>query len=143
MNHNIYWTVYKNLERELVELSNLLHIDDIQLEIYSIKITELLIRTVVEVESISKELYFQNGGTKVDDKDLFFDTDCLGLLENKWFLSKKQVQVSSPNFYFNIVDNKILTPLNKASKRGTSSSEWLRAYQAVKHNRAKSLKRGI
>jgi hypothetical protein len=142
MNNNLYWTVYKNLERELIELSNLVHIDDKQLEIYSIKITELLIRTVVEVESISKELYFQNGGLKQNNKDLFFDTDCLDLLENKWLLSKKQVQISAPNFYFNLVENRILTPLNKANKRGTSSSDWLKAYQAVKHNRAQSLAKG-
>lgn len=142
MNNNLYWTVYKNLERELIELSNLVHIDDKQLDIYSIKITELIIRTVVEVESISKELYFQNGGTKQNDIDLFFDTDCLDLIETKWLLSKKKVQISASNFYFNLDDNKILTPLYKVNKRGTSSSDWLRAYQAVKHNRALSLKKG-
>lgn len=142
MNDNLYWTVYKNLEREIIDLSNLIHIDDKQLEIYSIKISELLIRTVVEVESISKELYFQNRGIKLDNKDLFFDTDCLELLENKWLLSKKQVQVSAPNFYFDLVENKVLTPLKKANKRGTSSSDWLKSYQAVKHNRAKSLREG-
>lgn len=142
MNNNLYWAVYKNLERELINLSNLIHIDDKQLDVYSIKITELLIRTVVEVESIVKELYFQNGGTKPDDKNLFFDTDCLDLLENKWFLSKKQVHISATNFYFNLTDNKVLTPLKKANKRGSSSSDWLKAYQAVKHNRAKSLTAG-
>lgn len=142
MSNNLYWTVYKNLERELLELSNLVHIDDKQLDIYSIKITELLIRTVVEVESISKELYFQNGGNKLDNNNLFFDTDCLELLENKWLLSKKQFQISAPNFYFNQIDNKIFKPLNKANKRGSSSSNWLKAFQAVKHNRAKSLTSG-
>jgi hypothetical protein len=63
-------------------------------------------------------------------------------LESKWILSKKQVQISASNFYFNLVENKILTPLNKANKRGTSSSDWQRAYQAVKHNRAESLTKG-
>lgn len=60
--NNYYWAVYKNLERELSDLSNLIHIDDKQLNVYSIKIAELLLRTVVEIESISKTLYFQNGG---------------------------------------------------------------------------------
>ena len=142
MNYNLYWSVYKNLERELIELSNMIHVDDKQLEIYSIKIAELLIRTVVEIEAISKELYYQNGGTKPDNNELFFDTDCIDLLENKWLLSKKQVQVIAPNFYFNEVENKELTPFKKANKRGTSSSDWQKAYQAVKHNRAKSLSKG-
>lgn len=139
MSSNFYWTVYKNLERELIDLSNLIHIDDKQIEIYSVKIAELLLRTVVEIESISKSLYFQNGGTKPDDINLFFDTDCIDLLENKWLLSKKQVQISAPNFYFTLSENRILTPLKKANKRGTSSSDWQRAYQAIKHNRVTSL----
>ena len=142
MNYNPYWSIYKNLERELVDLSNLIHIDDKQLEIYSTKISELLIRTTVEVESISKELYFLNGGTKPNDNELYFDTDCLALLENKWQLSKKQILVSASNFYFDLVDNKILTPLRKANKRGTSSSDWQRAYQAIKHNKVASLAKG-
>jgi len=139
MKNNFYWNVYKNLEKELVEMSNVIHIDDKQLEIYSIKIVELILRTVVEIESISKTLYFQNAGTKPDDINLFFDTDCIELLENKWVLSKKMVQVSAPNFYFGLSENMILTPLKKANKRGSSSSDWQRAYQEIKHNRETSL----
>lgn len=137
--NNFYWTVYKNLEKELTDLSDLIHINDNQFDIYSIKIAELLLRTSVEIESISKSLYFKNGGTKPDDINLFFDTDCLELLENKWQLSKKQVQISAPNFYFTLPENQVLTPLRKANKRGTSSSDWKKAYQAVKHNRVTSL----
>ena len=128
---NIFWNIYKNIERELIEISNIIHIDDNQLSVYSPKITELLIRTVVEVEAISKELYFKNGGDKENDNQLFFDTDCIDFLENKWLLSKKKVIVSAPNFYFNNEDNRVLTPLRKANKRGSSSSKWLRAYQAL------------
>jgi len=139
MINNFYWPIYKSLERELIELSNLIHIDDRQLEIYSIKIAELLLRTCVEIESISKALYFENGGVKDDDNNLFFDTDCLNLLETLWQLSKKQIQISSINFYFTKLENISLTPLKKANKRGASSSDWQKAYQAVKHNRVTSL----
>jgi len=137
--NNFYWTVYKNLEKELIELSNFIHIDDNQLGIYSIKIAELLLRTSVEIESISKAMYFKFGGTKPDDSNLFFDTDCIDFFENKWKLSKKQIQISAPNFYFARPENQVLTPLKKANKRGTSSSDWQKAYQAVKHNRVTSL----
>ena len=142
MGNNLYWNVYKSLERELLSLAEIIHIDDSQLDVYSMKIADLLIRTTVEIESISKELYFREGGTKPDDKDLYFDTDCLALLESKWSLSKKVVMVSSPILYLEGNDNIYLTPLHKAYKRGTSSSDWQKAYQAVKHNRAKSLKKG-
>ena len=142
MNNNLYWNVYKSLERELLKLAEIIHIDDGQLDVYSMKIADLLIRTSVEIESISKELYFREGGTKPDDKDLYFDTDCLALLESKWSLSKKVVMISSPIFYLKEDDNIYLTPLHKAHKRGASSADWQKAYQAVKHNRAKSLKKG-
>lgn len=140
MSSTLYWNIYKSLERELLNLAETIHIDDSQLSVYSMRIANLLIRTVIEIESISKELYFREGGTKQDDKDLYFDTDCIKLLEDKWNLSKKVVIISSPLFY--LCNNKEFNPLHKASKRGTSSSKWQRAYQGVKHNRAKSLKEG-
>ncbi|WP_146212739.1 hypothetical protein [Dysgonomonas alginatilytica] len=127
------------MEKEIIELSSHVHFDDNQISIYSVEIAELLIRCVVEIEAISKDLYFINGGTKSNDKDLFFDTDCLDLLEQRWMLSKKVVIVSAANFYFQSQDNKIFTPLRKANKRGTSSADWTKAYQAVKHNRSVNL----
>lgn len=139
MAHNLYWSVYQNLEKELIELSNYIHIDDKQLDTYSMKIAELLIRTAVEFESLAKELYLNNGGNKADDKELYFDTDCLALFKEKWCLDLKKVQIVSSNFYFDNDENKILAPLKKAHKRGSSSEKWLQAYQAIKHNRRTSL----
>lgn len=136
---NLFWPVFKNIEKEIISLSNDIHFDDKQLSIYSVKIAELLLRCVVEIEAISKAMYLSNGGTKTDGKDLFFDTDCIALLETNWLLSKKQVIVSSANFYFQSDENKILYPLHKAHKRGTSGADWARAYQAVKHNRVENL----
>jgi hypothetical protein len=139
---NLYWPIYKKLEREVVELSNQVHFDDNQLSVYSVKISELLIRCVVEIEALAKELYFKNGGKNPIERDLYFDTDCLNFLEEKWQLSKKKVIVSSVNFYFSNDDNKVLTPLFKANKRGVSASDWEKAYQAVKHNRTANLTKG-
>lgn len=138
MSHNLYWAIYQNLEEELIELSNNIHVDDNQLKVYSMKIAEMLIRVAVEVESIAKELYFQNGGDKPDDNQLFFDTDCLSYLNEKWILSKKKIQVVFGQFYFDIDENKILTPLEKAHLRG--KEKWIKAYQGIKHNRRNSLK---
>lgn len=125
---NLYWSVYKNLEKEVLELSNQIHIDDEQLNVYSIKISELLIRCSVEIESISKDLFFNEGGIELSDRDLFFDTDCLDLLETKWLLSKKKIIISAYNFYFKNDENKVLTPLHKSNKRGSSGSDWKKAY---------------
>jgi len=139
---NLYWPIYKNLEREVIELSNLVHFDDKQMSVYSVKITELLIRGVVEIESISKDLFLANGGKTPEGRDLYFDTDCLKFLEDKWKLSKKVLILSSTNFHFVSDINKVITPLHKSFKRGTSGSDWKKAYQAVKHERVKSLEKG-
>jgi len=139
--NNLYWSVYKNLEKELIELSNHIHIDDKQLNVYSMKIAELLLRTVVEVESLAKELYLCNGGSKGDDKDLYFDTDCLEFLRQKWNLSKKKVQIVSNNFHFEEKFNITFNPLKNAHKGGDKSESWLKAYQAIKHNRRVSLEK--
>lgn len=144
---NLYWPVYKNLEEEFLKLAEYIHFSDEQLKIYSMFIADLIVRCSVEIEAISKELYYTLGGnisptdSKGNNRDLYFDTDCLALLDQKWLLSKKQIAVSAVNFYFTDEKNKILTPLHKSHKRGISGSRWKQAYQAVKHDRHNSLKK--
>jgi hypothetical protein len=145
---NLYWPIFRNLEKEVLALAETIHFCDEQLDVYSIKIAELLIRCVVEIESISKELYEQNSddistndNTDNQRRNLYFDTDCLKFLERKWVLSKKQVLISSPMLYFEKEENRLLTPLKKADRNSDSSADWKRAYQAVKHDRGKCLDR--
>lgn len=140
--NNLYWNVYRSLERELLDIADTIHIDDKQLSTYSTRIANLLVCTVIEIESISKELYFREGGSMPDERDLYFDTDCLALLESKWTLSKKVVMISNPILYTIDPSNQCFTPLHKAFKRGTSGSDWKKAYQAVKHDRSGSLSQG-
>lgn len=140
---NLFWPVYLNLEQEVAALSYQIHFDDHQLQVYSLKIAELLIRVSVEIEALAKELFFLNGGTvsaNISNRNLYFDTDCLELLENKWLLSKKIVLVTAANSYFEMEENKVLTPLYKANKR--DAPDWKKGYQAVKHNRSRDLKKG-
>ena len=138
----LYWQVYLNLERELLGLADTIYIDDVQQDVYSMRIADQLIRTVIEIEALAKELYLTNGGADVPDEEMFFDTVCMAYLDGLWNLERKIVQVVSPNIYFEKDENRILRPLHKASKRGTSSADWNKAYQAVKHNRVKELSKG-
>lgn len=145
MKFNNYWPVYKNLEEETIELAKYIQFTDDQLSVYSMHIADLLARSVMEIEALSKELYWTNGGPKVYnesgvERQLFFDTDCLEYLNNIWNLSEKQVLVSSSRFDFEKDENKILKPMHKAHKR--SGAKWNKAYQAVKHDRKNCLKDG-
>ena len=140
---NMYWSVYENLETEVLALADSIMFDDSQLKVYSLKIGDLLVRCAVEIEAISKELYLQEGGQfpvydkNGDKRDLYFDTDCLDLLVKKWNINKKKLHVSSLKMDFSS-SHLILTPLEKSNQRG--KCQWKKAYQAIKHNRAISLK---
>ena len=138
----LYWQVYLNLEREFLGLTDIIFVNDAQQNVYSMKIADLLIRTVIEIEALAKELYLSNGGAVIPDEEMYFDTVCIAHLDGLWKLDSKMVLVASPNIFFDEEENKVLHPLHKASKRGTSSADWNKAYQAVKHNRVKEISKG-
>lgn len=140
--NQFFWNAYKRLEKEVLALSEYIHFSDDQLLVYSPRISDLLVRTAIEFESLAKELFYANGGVKPVDRDLYFDTDCMGLLESKWLLSKKTIYINTPYFYFSDPSNSTLTPLRNTFKRRKSASKWQRAYHAVKHDRIHNLKKG-
>lgn len=140
---NIYWAIYKNLEKELISLTNVIHFDDEQLSCYSSKFIDLLIRICIEIESISKQLYLSNQGIPFsNENEMYFDTVCLNYLENIFHLSSKTIFICNSNVYFQKSENLELKPLHKADKRGTSGADWKKAYQSIKHNRNANYKKG-
>ena len=78
---DIFWQTYLNLEKEAIEVSKYIFFTDeilvngkggivtqscnTQLNTFSPYIADLLVRCCVQIEAISKELYFDNGGTSV------------------------------------------------------------------------------
>lgn len=154
---DIFWQTYLNLEKEAIEVSKYIFFTDevlvnsgggivaqsctSQLEAFSPHISDLLVRCCVQIEALSKELYFDNGGTKPrGDTSILFDEDCLKLIDIKWQTHNKVVLVVAPFFNFTKDENKILKPLKEAHKR--QGTYWERAYQAVKHDRYSSLQKG-
>lgn len=154
---DIFWQTYLNLEKEVIEVSKYIFFtdekiitsngtivskqDDSQLEVFSPYIADLLVNCCVQIEAISKELYFDNGGMKErGDTGILFDVDCLKLIDQKWETHNKQVLVVAPFFNFTRDENRILRPLKEAHKK--QGTYWEKAYQAVKHDRYSSLQLG-
>lgn len=134
---NIYWPVFKNLERQFVELMFDIHIDDNQLNVYSLKISDLILRAAIEIESISKDLYLLNNGPK--KQQIKYDEDAIKYLNQLWSLKKKVAIISSPNCF---LSNQVIYPFAKNDKRtGTErlTYRWNNSYQNLKHDRGKSL----
>lgn len=154
---DVFWQTYLNLEKELVEVSKYIFITDeitvvkdgvattqsykSQLETFSPHIADLLVRCCVQIEAISKELYFELDGEKQrGDTSIKFDEDCLKLIDKEWETHKKIVLVVAPTFNLTEEENQVFRPLNKAHEwQGTY---WKRCYQAVKHDRYTSLAKG-
>lgn len=114
---------------------------DPNLMFFSPYIADLLVSCCVQIEAISKELYFNLGGTKKrGSADLYFDEDCLRLIDKTWNAGKKIVNVVSPIFYLTKEDSKVLRPLKNSGKR--QGTYWGRAYQAVKHDRYEAMPKG-
>lgn len=132
---NDSWLVYLNLEREVIEAFNYVHFCDssTQLNVYSRKFAELLIRISIEIETLSKEVYWQNGGTKKDKP--YFDTDCIEYLEDIFKIKQKVVKISYPYFDCKNPNSRIIVPLNDFCLN--DSSGWQKSYQSVKHDRLK------
>lgn len=149
----IFWQTYLNLEKEAIEVSKYIFITDeviknkngvavsennmTQLETFSPHIADLLVRTCVQIEAISKELYFENGGELPrGEKDLQFDVECLKLVDKIWATHNKTVLVVAPFFNLTKDEHRILKPLKAAHRK---QENWEKAYQAVKHDRYSSM----
>ena len=153
---DIFWQTYLNLEKEAIEVSKFVFITDeviknangavvtencyTQLDTFSPSIADLLVRTCVQIEAISKELYFDNYGEKPrGDNSILFDEDCLKLVDRIYSTHSKSVLVVAPFFNLTKDEHKILKPLKEAHRR---HEYWEKAYQAVKHDRYSCLYKG-
>lgn len=137
---NMFWTIYKKLEKEVVELSYFIHFSDeqrndkgSQIWTYSNQIADLLVSICVQIEAIFLEL---------NKNEFKFTTDKVGTviseIDNKLGLSAKQVRIISKNMYFNDVNGLGNNFAPMAYKQG-DENDYYSAYCAAKHNRLNAL----
>lgn len=128
---NLYWPIYKNLEKEVLLLADSIYFCDEQIDVYSVKIAEVLLRASAELESLIKDLYRK-------EKKHEPETPGKALIElNKlWKLDRKIVDISALNMYFQKGSNRTLAPFqyNNGDK-----NDFYSIYNAVKHDRAKNI----
>lgn len=148
---NLYWPVYKNLEKEVIDLSFSINFDDSQFEYienpegkfiktppYSVKIGDLLVRCCTEIEALIQELTKgkeeEIKKTPTVDSERPITIGCrLKHLHNIWNLNKKVIIVSCLSMYFQKDENKSFFPFNYEKY---SFDDYYSAYNAIKHSRS-------
>ncbi len=139
--NNFYWQIYQSIEDEVISISKVVAFCDTNINTCSILFGSLILRCSIEIESIAKEIYQTNSGNldiPNNKKDLYFDTDCLKRIEEIWGTNKKVLEITVANTSFT-EQYRLIKPLHKSSKRGSSGSKWKIAYQNIKHDRKNSL----
>jgi len=127
---NLYWSVYKNLEKEFNDLTYSVMFTDSQLKVFSPKIGDLIFRCAAEIESLFKDIYRLETGKEPQKVG-----DCVSYLDQRWSISKKQISLVCPDCNFSI-NFKEFAPFGY---NNGSPEDYYSAYNAVKHDRVKNL----
>lgn len=148
MSQNLFFPIYQQLERELTELSYFITFDKKQLMVYSTKIADMLLRTVSEIENISKELCKKEKIKFYDNKrhirKIVYFNDYYQELEKCYGLSNRLIDFTFDNCNNNIFDMK-LCPFRKDLTIKVGGKEritwaWYNAYNKIKHDRVKNFR---
>lgn len=125
----IYFQIYQKIEEEVLELSSAIHFVDENLDVYSIKIADLIVRISIEIESLAKDI------VTLETKKEMSVGDSIKWLNKNWDLPKKKVIINSPYFYFgeNIMN---FQPFNYKNK---DQNDYYSTYNSIKHHRNECL----
>ncbi len=122
----MFWQKYLRLENNFLDIADNIIITDVlrtivngvekitnnenQLNCYSPKICDFIIECCIEIESISKELYFDNNKNADRTNKVLFDYHCLEYFEENWHIDEKIVNVISPVFELHNINNYRIKP---------------------------------
>ena len=150
---NLHWPIYKNLEKEVIDLSFNVFFDDVQFEYitpktkgnkkyiksppYSLRTGDLLVRCCTEIEAIILELTqgCEDEVKKIStfDKEKGITIACRALYLNDLLtLGNKTIYVSSSNMFFQNEDNLAFAPFGYKKE---DNDDFISAYNIIKHNR--------
>ena len=125
-----YYTIYHSVEREVLELSTYVYFSDDQLNVYSTKIADLILRCVTEIEAIANDIYRNENGTNPDHV-----STSIKWINAQWNLENKRVKIYAPEFHFCEAFSPCFAPFLYVND---SVDDYVSAYNAIKHDRIKN-----
>lgn len=152
---------YHRYEKNFLDITNHIYIDDNQTKVYSLELADLIVNVFSSIEGLSKDIYkfFSNEETGVeffinvenkrknkflekhpntsDDKipEVKFD-DALKYLNCFWDVSSKKIKISSDLIYLS-EESSFITPIHNICYGGRKLNK---AYQSIKHDRIANIK---
>ena len=136
---DFFWQSYLQLENDVLDICSYYYVNDEQLDVYSLRISDLIVRINIEIESIAKDLYYKNNPNPKKGNPKY-DMECLKFLNDLWEITEKEISIVNSFFDLEKENNKLITPLKEVIEKG--KPEWKDAYQSLKHNRANSITKG-
>lgn len=129
--NKVYFPVYKSIEEEVLKLATSIHFTDEQINVYSLKIADLILRASIELESLAKDIYRNEVKREPSSPG-----ECINWLEENRKISKKSLSVVSQYFYFDTSFSPNFCPFNY---KNDSDDDYYAQYNAIKHDRVKNL----
>ena len=126
-----YWSIYKRVEKEVIDLSYNVYFDDNQLKVYSNGILDLILRISTNIESLYEEIYRDE--FHEDKGSIYSKINKIGKL---FSLEEKVIYISNENFHFK-KQMKEIRPF--ASYKKDDENDFYSAYCALKHDRGKNI----
>lgn len=127
----IYFSIYENIEKEVIKLASAIYFSDDHLHVYSSSIAELIIRCSIELESIAKQIYRREKNLEPNSPG-----ECFKWMEDNWKISKKTITIVSPYFHFSKEFKPNFCPFNYIKN---SNEDYYSRYNAIKHDREKNI----
>ncbi len=123
-----YFPIYERLESEFTELTYVIELNDSHLKVYSLRMSELILRIGSECENASKSLLKMLDINAVDVEDMNFPALGKNLCQIENF-ENKEIQVIWP---YQKLTKSAFEPF-EGWKSG--NPDWYKAYNKIKHDR--------
>ena len=99
----LFFQIYQSLEKELLGMTDYIHFSENNLDVYSVKLANFILRANVESESLLKELFKRTEhykGLTQKEKNLELENNTYTEVNEVYKLEKKTIYIASEIFYF-------------------------------------------
>lgn len=136
----LFFQTYQSLEKELLEMTDYIHFTEKNLDVFSVKFANFILRANVECESMLKELYKRTEHYQLlskEEKSKSMENSTYVEVNSVYRLDKKTIYITSENFFFEGKYSKPFIP----DKFKKNKKDLVQIYNGLKHYRVNNMQR--